>query len=117
MTAPIFDANLPLPPTLNQYYRARVVSGKPIVYKNDKGYFGGIARFAPKAPTTARLKIAITVHFATRQAQDLDNRLKCLLDALTGRIWCDDSQIDEILIKRGKIIKGGLVHLQVWAIQ
>lgn len=110
----IINTKLPLPPTLNQYYRAKVIKGKPIIYKSDKGYFDKVACLVSKSPTNKRLKIAVTVHFSDKRTQDIDNRLKALLDALNGRIWADDSQIDKIEIDRGEIIKGGLVKLKVW---
>lgn len=68
----------------------------------------------PKLLSDKRLKVAITVHFADKRKQDLDNRIKALLDALNYRLWFDDSQIDELVIKRGDIVKGGQVHVQVW---
>lgn len=108
----IFDGILPMPPTLNQYYRARNgKNGKPSIYKS-VDYKKQV--FVPKLLSDKRLKVAVTVNFADNRKQDLDNRIKALLDALNYRLWFDDSQIDEILIKRGEIIKGGQVHLQVW---
>lgn len=112
----IFDGVLPLPPTLNQYYRARVVRGRAVIYKNDGGYGKKIMAWVNKKPSQKRIKIMAVVHFADKRKCDLDNRLKALQDALTGIVWVDDSQIDEIIIKRGSTIKDGAVRLTVWEI-
>lgn len=113
----IFDGVLPLPPTLNQYYRARVVGGRAVIYKNDGGYGKTImAVVGKRTPSQKRIKIMAVVQFADKRKCDLDNRLKALQDALTGIVWVDDSQIDEIIIKRGSTIKDGAVRLTVWEI-
>lgn len=114
----IFDAALPLPPTLNQYYRATVIKGRAVIYKNDGGYGKEIAAMVGTSlPSEKRINLMAVVHFADKRKCDLDNRLKALQDALTGVLWVDDSQIDEIIIRRGGLVKGGLVHLTVWEIK
>jgi crossover junction endodeoxyribonuclease RusA len=55
---------------------------------------------------TGRLCVAVRVHPADRRRQDLDNRLKSLLDCLAhAGIYEDDSQIDRLTIERGPIVK------------
>lgn len=49
---------------------------------------------------TERLRVAVTLFFGTRRTADLDNYQKLSLDALTGIVWEDDKQIDELLIRR-----------------
>jgi len=46
--------------------------------------------------------VAIHVHFyfETKCRRDLDNRNKLVLDALTGIVYVDDSQIDELHLYR-----------------
>jgi crossover junction endodeoxyribonuclease RusA len=50
----------------------------------------------------------------TRAKRDLDNYLKALFDSLThAEVWVDDSQIDELTVRRGRVMPGGGVTLLV----
>ena len=43
---------------------------------------------------------------------DIDNRIKCVLDALQDAgVFNDDFQVDELTIVRGKTIKGGGIRV------
>lgn len=52
-------------------------------------------------PLMRPIKLSITYYFGTKRKCDLDNFNKLTLDALTGVVYEDDSQIDELNIKRG----------------
>jgi Holliday junction resolvase RusA-like endonuclease len=55
-----------------------------------------------------RLQAIITIFPRDRRKQDLDNRLKSLLDSLENAgVYESDSQFDLIQIGRGVIKKGG----------
>jgi crossover junction endodeoxyribonuclease RusA len=47
---------------------------------------------------TGKVKLVIRLFFGTKRRQDIDNFNKLILDALTGIIWEDDSQIQELKI-------------------
>lgn len=48
---------------------------------------------------------------------DCSNRIKVLEDALKlAGLYQDDEQIDEIWIRRGPIVKGGIVRIALWEI-
>jgi crossover junction endodeoxyribonuclease RusA len=61
-------------------------------------------------PLTERLSVTITANPPDLRKRDLDNLLKQTLDALQhAGIFKDDSQIDQILIRRGiKTTNGNL---------
>ena len=40
-------------------------------------------------------------YFGTKRKADLDNFNKLSLDALTGIVWHDDSQISDLRLRRG----------------
>ena len=45
---------------------------------------------------------------------DIDNRIKCVLDALQDAgVFNDDFQVDELTIVRGKTIKGGGIRVMI----
>ena len=44
--------------------------------------------------------VSVTFYFATKRKRDLDNQNKLILDALTGILWGDDSQIAELCLRR-----------------
>ena len=61
----------------------------------------------PKIETlTGRIKLSVEVHFKDHRRRDLDNIVKGLQDVLTeAKIFIDDCQIDELLVKRAEIDK------------
>lgn len=46
-----------------------------------------------------RLHVRVDVYYRDKKRRDLDN-MKMLFDSLTGIAWKDDSQIDELFVKR-----------------
>ncbi len=101
--------HLPLAPTANHSYatvgRRRVTSAGTVVFRREVWLavkMQGIKR------VEGRLSIAIAVYPKTLGRNDLDNRIKPVLDALTiAGVWDDDSQIDYISVQRHEPVKGG----------
>lgn len=58
-----------------------------------KGQFHG-------EPLRGRLSIDVTIYFATKRKVDWDNFHKLSMDALTGIVWEDDSQIEEARVRK-----------------
>ncbi len=48
-------------------------------------------------PATGRLKVALMFHLSHARG-DIDNYAKLVLDALNGRAWVDDQQIDTLVV-------------------
>ena len=48
----------------------------------------------------------VAYFFTTGQVVDLDNLLKCVLDGLSGAAYEDDSQVEEIWIRRYNMLEG-----------
>lgn len=54
-----------------------------------------------------RYRVSVFLFPNNRRLYDADNRIKCLLDALTrSGIWDDDSQVNQIHIYKGEVIEG-----------
>lgn len=51
-------------------------------------------------PLTGPLSLEVTLYFGTRRKGDIDNFNKLVLDALTGIVWEDDSQIEELRLRK-----------------
>lgn len=61
-----------------------------------------------------RLALHIVAFPPDRRKRDLDNLPKGVLDTLTkAETWIDDSQIDDLRITRGHVVKGGMLHLYI----
>ncbi len=52
-------------------------------------------------PLKGDIEVSVTLYFGTKRRADLDNFNKLSLDALTGIVWEDDSQIAKLMIERG----------------
>lgn len=100
------------PPSVNHYW---VANGKArFLSKRAKDFIKLVAVFVKPHRSTARLKLDVTFHFPDRRTRDIDNHLKAILDALVKAGLCvDDEQFDELVVKRGSVMKGGLVILKV----
>lgn len=76
-------------------YRVRLCTGARM------NYLGLIRSW----PLDARYSVAITVHEPDRRSRDLDNAAKPIADGMTGYLWEDDRQIDDLRITRGEVRK------------
>lgn len=108
---------LDYPPSVNSYWQRNRngsvrVSSKGMSYKRTvKMLLHG------RKQLTGRLKGVFVVNVPDRRRRDLDNVLKALLDSMQGHVFLDDEQFDEITVKRGKVIKGGRVDVELYEIE
>lgn len=105
---------LPFPPSVNHtwmrgkgnqlYSCAKVKDFHKLAYARictAKTFFNSI-----EFPIKGRLRVVITLNEKDKRSRDLDNYSKSALDACTKNgLWEDDSQIDELIIRRGAINK------------
>jgi len=99
---------LPFPPSVNTYwrnYRGRMVLSargrdyKKKVYEDLSG-----ERTFLKTPLAGRLRVVVDIYVPDKRRRDIDNCAKALLDAIgDAEIYEDDSQIDELLLRRAPI--------------
>ena len=108
--------SFPPPPSNNTYYRRSGnhthISVKGREYKQTVCEI--VAEFYPIKFGIHPVRVHIDYWPATRRKDDLDNRFKAILDSLTAAgVWNDDSQIDELSIKRMPVMKGGKIVVMV----
>ena len=131
MTEPFFKATLPMPPSVNHYWSKSVgrAKGKSYVHvrlsdrahKFRNNVVAQVADIAQRQGSIrthdGRIRAVVTLHGATKRSYDVDNYGKGLFDALTYcKVYKDDSQIDEMIVKRGDVIKGGRVEVEIYEI-
>jgi Holliday junction resolvase RusA-like endonuclease len=77
----------------------------------------GLKCVAPKLEQNSRLRFGVQLIFSTASGRkDGDNCEKLLLDAFNGKIWQDDSQIDECRWKMIRHAEIPRTHLIVYTI-
>ncbi|NDJ59425.1 RusA family crossover junction endodeoxyribonuclease [Enterobacteriaceae bacterium 4M9] len=111
-----YRITLPWPPSNNRYWR----HSRGIHYISDWGkrYRKAVIEIISKKQLdqkiTPRLKITIHAAPPDHRKRDLDNLPKAVFDALTSAgFWLDDSQIDDMRIKRCQVVNGGQLVLVV----
>lgn len=119
---------LPLPPTMNTYWRSRIIKSRKgptfvstYVSKDGVKFKERVAEIALQKGmrflTEKRLMIDAVICMKDRRHSDIDNRIKPLLDALKeAQVFVDDEQFDEVRLRRGPIRKEGMAMISLWEI-
>lgn len=103
------------PPSVNHYWE-RTVRGMKLSDKA-KDFHALVRIHVPALLSRERLKLEVIFHFPDRYRRDIDNYLKATIDSLVKCGLCkDDEQFDELSVKRGNVVKGGLIKLRVWEV-
>lgn len=124
---PVFECSLPYPPSVNHYKRFGTKINKKtkkpytslFLTKKGKDYQLAVKRRVRKVrgqALTGPLAIEITTHPPDNLRRDIDNVLKCLLDAMQhAGVYEDDNQIARLLIERGRKVRaeGGSVDVRI----
>lgn len=99
---------LPFPPSVNSYYthtRNGIFIGKKGVQYRKDSSLCIVEQLGDIDTISEPLHMEVVLYPPDRRKRDLDNYMKCLLDAIThAQLWEDDSQIDQLSIFRGVVI-------------
>lgn len=113
------NLRLPYPPSVNHYY-VRTNKGMAIKpegkwYREQVGFLVAIARLPRKFLGNEKVQVTIHAFTPDRIPRDVDNILKCLLDALTdAHVWGNDKQVYDLHITKDyDIQKKGYVEVTV----
>lgn len=91
---------VPYPPSVNHLYST--VRGRRVLSREGRAFKQTAAAMALAAgvrPTADEVEVRVEF-YRPRKTGDLDNRLKGLLDSLTGVAWVDDEQVRRIEAER-----------------
>lgn len=101
------SVDLPWPPSVNRYWRT--FRGRMLVSAEGREYRQAVFRVCNGLiPITGLVEVSIVATRPDKRKRDLDNLLKATLDACTGHLWLDDSQIWKLAIQWApEIQKGG----------
>lgn len=122
----MIQIQLPWPPTLNSYWTPMRCGAfaKMRVSPDGKLYHDQVlntvrAVLGPVGPKmSTRLRVELELRPPDRRVRDLDNYCKALLDSLTkADVWVDDSQIDELIVRRGQQAARGCVNVLISEIE
>lgn len=115
----VFKATIPYPPSVNTYWRFvpnQFKTPRVLLSAKARAYKTIVATLVkrPKVPLMGELFMTILCFPPDRRRRDMDNILKGCFDALQyAGIYDDDSQIVEFYFKKGAIIKGGELKIEI----
>lgn len=116
----MIEIRLPLPPSISRRFTVSRKTGQ-IILTADSRSWKTAAQWDVKSqykgePLAGRVQVCMTVcpdKGARNRRRDLENMLKLPLDALSGAVYDDDSQIDVLTVTRGEPVDRGAIVLQV----
>ena len=112
-----------LPPTVNHAYRKRGKGAGLYMTKDACSWKEGAiyesrSCYRKQKPIEGKVAVLVVYRVKSRGRWDIDNRLKALLDAITGaQVWVDDKQIEhltEVIEVTGKGTPE--THVYVWEV-
>jgi crossover junction endodeoxyribonuclease RusA len=60
------------------------------------------------------LEVGVTLYPPDKRVRDIDNYCKAIFDAFThAKVWQDDSQVKELHIRWGGVVKGGGYRIEI----
>ncbi len=110
---------LPWPPSVNHYYYPAInkITKKPMIAKTSRAlkYRNDVYVLARTNKTLfGRIYLHVIAYPPANGRHDLDNLLKALCDALEyAKVYKNDSQIDRIIIERGKTKTYGEIEVKI----
>lgn len=111
---------LPWPPTVNLYWRSIVIKGSVRVLISQAGrqyredVLAAVLDQIVPCAIGGRLAVSIECIMPDRQKRDLDNLTKGVLDSLAhALVFVDDSQIDELIVRRLHVEPPGCVDVTI----
>lgn len=113
------NLRLPYPPSINHYYvrtkKGMAIKPEGMWYRQQVGFLVAIARLPRKFLGNEKVQVTIHAFTPDRIPRDVDNILKCLLDALTdAHVWGNDKQVYDLHITKDyDIQKKGYVEVTV----
>jgi crossover junction endodeoxyribonuclease RusA len=109
------ELRLPNPISTNRLYR--YVGRRVLISREGRAYREAVAAIIARRrlrPLSGPLAIEIDIHPPNRRMYDLDNRLKCLFDALQhGGAFHDDSQIVLLFARKCAPVPGGMAIVRI----
>ena len=110
------EFELPWPPSVNHYYRH--VGPRVLISRDGRKYREQVvARFHTDrvAKYTGPVELNIEFYPPDNRRRDVDNSLKCLLDAFThAGLYEDDSQIQRLVVtKREPMPPDGMAYVRI----
>lgn len=112
---------LPYPPSVNSYY-VHTRNGS-FIGKKGKDFSKDVeircheqlSGISNSLPIKEKVLMEVFLFPPDGRKRDIDNPMKGLLDSLTRfGMWEDDSLIDQLMIYRGEIIKGGMCVIKIY---
>ena len=112
--------DLPWPPSGNASFRI-TRSGGRYTSKEVKAYRDEVFVIWKRLKATkraGRLSVHITAYPPDKRPRDLDNIAKTTLDAMQhAGVYDNDSQIDVLLVRRGLLVKNGLLQVVIYPLE
>lgn len=112
------ELDLPYPVSVNALFASIVRHGVPFRIKTREGKefckeAGWIASRVFLAPLDGPVSVHILYSPKSGIGMDIDNTVKCCLDALNTICWHDDSQVWKLVVERAVAVPGGRLRVRV----
>lgn len=111
------NITLPWPPSVNHYWQ-RNRNGSVRVSAAGVAFRLQVMSLYNGPAMTGRLAVVVDLYPPDKRRRDVDNSMKAALDALAhAGVYEDDSQIDDLHIRRRDVVPPGRVVVQITPLQ